>query len=82
MLTVEEARARILAAIAPRAPLPAEEIPLTTALDRILAEDAIAHDETPPFVNSAMDGYALRAEDTQSATSETPVMRKPVGFRA
>jgi molybdopterin molybdotransferase len=79
MLTVEEARARILAAIAPHAPLPAEAIPLTTALDRILAEDAIAHDETPPFINSAMDGYALRAEDTQSASPETPVSLRLAG---
>ena len=79
MLTVEEARARILAAIAPHAPLPAEAIPLTTALDRILAEDAIAHDETPPFINSAMDGYALRAEDTRSATTEAPVSLRLAG---
>jgi molybdopterin molybdotransferase len=79
MLTVEEARARILAAIAPHAPLPAEAVPLTTALDRILAEDAIAHDETPPFINSAMDGYALRAEDTQRATAETPVTLRLAG---
>jgi molybdopterin molybdotransferase len=79
MLTVEEARARILAAIAPRAPLPAETIPLTSALDRILAEDAIAHDETPPFINSAMDGYAMRAEDTRHATTEAPVSLRLAG---
>lgn len=76
MLTVEEARARILAHIRP---LDAEEIPLTAALDRILAEDAVAHDETPPFVNSAMDGYALRIEDTRSATAEVPVALRLAG---
>lgn len=76
MLTVEEARARILAHIGP---LDAEEIPLTAALDRILAEDAVAHDETPPFVNSAMDGYALRTEDTRSATAEAPVALRLAG---
>lgn len=79
MLTVEEARARILAQIDPHSPLPAEAIPLTSALDRILAEDAIAHDETPPFINSAMDGYALRAEDTQSATDATPISLRLAG---
>jgi molybdopterin molybdotransferase len=79
MLTVEEARARILAAITPRAPLPAEAVPLTAALDRILAEDAIAHDETPPFINSAMDGYALRAEDTHNAAHESPVSLRLAG---
>lgn len=76
MLTVEEARARILAHITP---LATEEIPLTTALDRILAEDAVAHDETPPFINSAMDGYALRSADTQSATPDTPVTLRLAG---
>lgn len=76
MLTVEEARARILAHISP---LAAEDVPLTAALDRILAEDAVARDETPPFVNSAMDGYALRAEDTQSATDDAPVTLRLVG---
>jgi molybdopterin molybdotransferase len=79
MLTVEEARARILAHIPPRSPLSAESIPLTTALDRILAEDAIAHDETPPFINSAMDGYALRAEDTRSASENMPVALRLAG---
>lgn len=76
MLTVEEARERILAHIAP---LDAEEIPLTTALDRVLAADAIAHDETPPFINSAMDGYALRTEDTEIATNGAPVALRLVG---
>ncbi len=79
MLTVEEARARILAQITPRSPLAAEEIPLTTALDRILADDAVAHDETPPFINSAMDGYALRTADTQRATPDTPVSLRLAG---
>lgn len=76
MLTVEEARERILAHIAP---LAAEEIPLTAALDRILAEDAVARDETPPFVNSAMDGYALRSVDTQSASDDAPVTLRLAG---
>ncbi|MGE5335761.1 MAG: gephyrin-like molybdotransferase Glp [Nitrososphaerota archaeon] len=69
----------MLAHIAHIAPLGAEAIPLTAALDRILAEDAVAHDETPPFINSAMDGYALRAEDTRSATSAAPVALRLVG---
>ena len=76
MLTVEEARARILAHFTP---LPAEEIPLTSALDRILAEDAVARDETPPFINSAMDGYALRSLDTQRATPDAPVSLRLAG---
>src|SRR5690242_14219263 len=76
MLTVEEARDRILAHVAP---LDTEEIPLTAALDRVLAADAIAHDETPPFVNSAMDGYALRSGDTQNAAPDAPASLRLVG---
>ncbi|MBF6589794.1 MAG: molybdopterin molybdotransferase MoeA [Ktedonobacterales bacterium] len=76
MLTVEEARERILAHFAPRE---SEEVPLTEALGRVLARDAIAHEELPPFANSAMDGYALRAEDTRGATAEMPARLRLVG---
>ncbi len=76
MLTVEEARERILAHFAP---LEAEDVPLTEALGRVLAEDAIAREELPPFANSAMDGYALRAEDTMAATDAHPVRLRLAG---
>jgi molybdopterin molybdotransferase len=76
MLTVEEARARILAHFAA---LPAEEVPLPEALGRVLAADAIAGEELPPFANSAMDGYALRAEDTAGATAERPARLRLAG---
>jgi molybdopterin molybdotransferase len=69
MLTVEEARARILERIHP---LPAEDIPLTSALGRVLAADAIAGESLPPFVNSAMDGYAVRSADTVDASPQSP----------
>ena len=62
MFSVAEAQQRILAAFSP---LEAEVIPLAAALGRILAEDAVAQDQLPLFDNSAMDGYALRAADTQ-----------------
>jgi molybdopterin molybdotransferase len=69
MLTVEEARARILERIHP---LPAEDIPLTSALGRVLAADAIAGESLPPFVNSAMDGYAVRSADAVGASPQSP----------
>lgn len=69
MLTVEEARGRILAHIRP---LPAERVPLTDALGRVLAEPAVAQDDLPPFANSAMDGYALRSRDAAGATPRSP----------
>lgn len=60
MLTVEEAQALVMAEIAVG---PAEPVPLGEALGRILREDIAATSDLPPADNSAMDGYAVRAED-------------------
>ena len=46
------------------APLPAETVALSAALGRVAAEDARSAVDLPPFDRSAMDGYALRAADT------------------
>jgi molybdopterin molybdotransferase len=43
--------------------LPAESISLEEGLNRVLAGDAVAANDLPPFANSSMDGYALRATD-------------------
>jgi molybdopterin molybdotransferase len=45
-------------------PLPAELVPVADAVGRVLAEDARARVDLPPFASSAMDGYAVRSEDT------------------
>ena len=50
-----------------------EKIPLDQALGRVLAEDIVSRINNPPLDNSAMDGYALIAEDIQSATPENPI---------
>ena len=42
-------------------PLPAEEIPLSSALGRVLATDVVSARPHPPFAASIMDGYAVRA---------------------
>lgn len=76
MLTVEEARALVLARFHP---LETEEAPLTEALGRVLAEDALAREASPPFANSAMDGYALRSADTHHASPQNPVRLRLVG---
>jgi molybdopterin molybdotransferase len=60
MISVEEALARLLA---PLAALPAEQISIAEAVGRVLAEDLAARRTQPPFAVSAMDGYAVRAED-------------------
>src|SRR5256886_13608588 len=63
-LTVDEAQGRILARIAPLEPT---EVGLLDALGAVLAEDATADRDVPPFRNSAMDGYAVRGADVGRA---------------
>lgn len=60
MLTVEEARARILK---PLKPVPWETVSIAAARGRVLAEDVVSRRTQPPSDVSAMDGYAVRAED-------------------
>mgnify|MGYP003694224845 CR=1 FL=1 len=55
-----------------------EIVPLQESLGRILAQDVIADTDLPPFDRSQMDGYAVRAQDTQSA----PVRLRIVGESA
>jgi molybdopterin molybdotransferase len=59
-LSVEEARGRILARIAP---LGAEQVTLEAALGRFLAEPVAASRDQPPFAAAAMDGWAVRGSD-------------------
>lgn len=70
LMSVDEAGAYILQHISP---LPAEELPLTACLGRVLAQDIVAPADIPPFANSAMDGYAVVAADTRPASPENPV---------
>ncbi|HXU24894.1 MAG TPA: gephyrin-like molybdotransferase Glp [Tepidiformaceae bacterium] len=69
MISVEEARERILAFFAR---LPIERKPLLEALGQVLAEDVVAPFDIPPLDNTSMDGYALRFEDTTGATEADP----------
>src|SRR6478672_5567859 len=48
-------------------PLPAEQIPLREAWGRVLTRDVIAEVAVPGFNRAAMDGYAVRAEETFGA---------------
>ncbi|QDA31534.1 molybdopterin molybdotransferase MoeA [Thermococcus indicus] len=50
-----------------------EEVLLSEALGRVLAEDIVSPIDSPPFNRSAVDGYALRAEDTFPAREYSPV---------
>ena len=69
-LSVREAVDRGLDAAAPLEP---EEVALEESLGRVLAEDVVSPINQPPWDNSAMDGYAARAEDVGRASNVDPV---------
>ena len=69
MISCEEARRLMLERARP---LPATPTPLRKALGMTLAADIVPRDDQPPFDNSAMDGYAVRAADVASASPESP----------
>lgn len=56
-----------------------ETIDIDEAVGRVLAEDIVASHSTPPYDRSAMDGYAVRAEDTSGASQESPGVLEMVG---
>jgi molybdopterin molybdotransferase len=68
MLSVHEARERILAHFQPTT---TEAIALIACANRVLAIDVIADSDFPSFDNSSMDGFAIRAEDSNSASLTT-----------
>ena len=61
LLSIAEAQQLVLERAEP---LPAENVPLEGAARRVLAEPARAEIDLPPFPSSAMDGYAVRADET------------------
>jgi molybdopterin molybdotransferase len=72
LLSVEDAQATILKAL-----MPSEKVlhqPLTEAYGYLLAEDITARDDIPPFTNTSMDGFAVRAADVATASWEHPVV--------
>jgi len=76
MLTVEQALEAILGRI-PR--LGTERVEVLAALGRTLAEPVVSRREIPPWPNSSMDGYAVRAEDTRAGAALAVVGRVEAG---
>jgi molybdenum cofactor synthesis domain-containing protein len=70
MISLEEARIRVNRDMSV---LPAVEVPIASARDMVLAETVTAVEAIPPFANTAMDGFALRAADTTGAAKDEPV---------
>src|ERR671937_2533075 len=73
LLTVQEAQQRILERLSR---LDAERVPIERGASRVLAEDAVAVVDLPPFPSSAMDGFAVRSADTERAPAELPVVER------
>ncbi len=69
MLSVEQALEKILGYAAV---LEVEPRPVLDCLGQVLAEDVYSTIDIPPLDNSAMDGYAVRAEDTRGVTEQSP----------
>jgi molybdopterin molybdotransferase len=71
-ISLDEARAIIDRSLRPIDRV--ERVPLEAAHGRVLAEDAIASADVPPFSRAAMDGYAVRAVDTAAASTARPAI--------
>lgn len=68
-LLIGDALERMIAAVRPG---PVEEVDLQHAFDRTLASDVKSPIDQPPWSNSAMDGFAVRAQDVQGASDTQP----------
>jgi molybdopterin molybdotransferase len=77
VISVEEALSRLLA---PLEKLPPEQISIAEGVGRVLAEDVAARRTQPPFAVSAMDGYAVRADDVKAVPVELRIVAEvPAG---
>lgn len=77
LLAVEAALDRLLAQVPSE--LPTERVALAAGLGRVLAEAVTSTTDLPPWDNSAMDGYAIRARDVAAASEDAPVRLTVVG---
>lgn len=75
-LSVAEASAHTLAGIGP---LGHEVVALRDSLGRVLAQDVVSPVTLPPWDNSSMDGFAVRAADVRGASAAAPVRLRVVG---
>jgi molybdopterin molybdotransferase len=70
MISIHQALERMMPCFEPRPPV---EVPLDDALGLCVAEALTAREASPPFDNSAMDGYAVRAAELATARPDAPV---------
>ena len=69
MISVEEALEKVLSCVDV---LEVEAVPILESQGQVLAEDIASHIDIPPLDNAAMDGYAVRADDTLGASGQSP----------
>jgi molybdenum cofactor synthesis domain-containing protein len=79
VIPLQDAQAEVISACQPK---PARLIELDAALGLVLAEPVAAAENVPPFDNTAMDGYAVRAADTTAAGTDSPVRLTVIGTLA
>jgi putative molybdopterin biosynthesis protein len=72
LLSFDEAKQILRQNISPK-PVGVENVSLSEAHDRVLAQDVVAPINIPPFMRSIVDGYAVKAADTFGASEEKPV---------
>ena len=75
MVTVKEALNHVISSIVP---LGLEKAEILSATGRVIGEDVHAPRDIPPRDNSAMDGYALKSEDTAGADAKIPVVLRVI----
>ncbi len=75
MISVEQALDKVLSYVDV---LEEESSPILNCLGQVLAEDVYATINVPPLDNTAMDGYAIRSEDTRNASQQSPKYLKVI----
>jgi len=76
MISVDQALDKVLGRVNV---LDAEEGPILGCLGQVLAEDVYSPIDIPPLDNSAMDGFAVRSEDTRGASPQSPRSLRVIG---
>jgi len=77
MISVQKARNLILEKFTQ---LESVSIPIIEAINQVTTEDLIAQFDIPPHANTGMDGYAVRAEDTEDASYSQPKKLSVIGY--
>lgn len=77
MISVDEALSKLFALVPE---MGRETVPLTDAAGRVLAKDAVAQRDQPPFAASAMDGYAVLAEDAKPGATLSVIGEVAAGY--